>query len=165
MFWWSLVLLYTVHSVQGMYIRGFRNRIRRFWSWCQESCKVYCRFKLGLYSKILAKSGYFSFFLGSFYEKLHETAKFIVFSSLEKFLDSIAIRYANLMIIWSFGKQVFSKGKDQIFGYKQDLNRDHVGERLMANTHNHVSVTKISLHTNHSLIVFPAIFKFQNSPK
>ena len=35
---------------------------------------------------------FFFFSSGSFYEKLHETAKLIVFSSLEKFLGSIAIR-------------------------------------------------------------------------
>ena len=35
---------------------------------------AYCRYKLGLYSKMPAKSVHFSFFPGSFYEKVEETA-------------------------------------------------------------------------------------------
>ena len=53
---------------------------------------AYCGYQLGLYSKTPAKSVYFSFFPGSFYEKLDEPPKLLVFSTFKKFLCSIAIK-------------------------------------------------------------------------
>ena len=53
---------------------------------------AYCRYQLGLYSKMPAKSVYFSFFPGSFYEKLDELPKLLVFSTFKKFLCSIVIK-------------------------------------------------------------------------
>jgi len=53
---------------------------------------AYCRYQLGLYYKTPAKSVYFSFFTGSFYGKLGEPPKLLVFSTFKKFLHSIAIK-------------------------------------------------------------------------